>query len=97
LPIIIIIYNLPGIAIFAIAFGTAFGIGRLTEISGEGPLMIIAGPLCMALDLGYRFFRRPDHSWFNPSFGGALFFIPVWILGIIWLVLGAVYSIQGRG
>jgi hypothetical protein len=91
-----IIFNLPGIVMAAIAFGIAFGIGHLTGTSAEGPLMIIAGPLCVAMDLVYRF-RRSERRWFHPSFGGALFFIPVWILGIIWLVLGVAYVTQGRG
>ena len=92
----IIIFNLPGIIMVAIAFGIAFGVGRLTGVSGEGPLMLIAAPLCMAMDLVYRF-RRSERGWFHPNSGGALFFIPVWILGTIWLVLGAVYAIQGHG
>src|SRR4051812_28944183 len=92
----IIIFNWPGILMAAIAFGIAFGVGRLAGISAEGPLMIIAGPLCAAMDLVYRF-RHPDRRWFHPNWGGALFFIPVWILGIVWLVLGIVYTIQGGG
>jgi hypothetical protein len=79
----------------AIAFAVAFGIGHLTGMSSEGPLMIVAGPLCMALDLVYRL-KRADRRWFSPGVGGALFFIPVWILGIIWLLLGIVYTVQGH-
>ena len=90
-----IIFNVPGILMVAVAFGIAFGIGHLTGTSAEGPLMIIAGPLCTAMDLVYRF-KRANRRWFSPSVGGALFFIPVWILGIVWLVLGIVYTSQGR-
>lgn len=71
-----IIFNWPGILIVAIAFAITFGIGRLAGISAEGPLMIIAGPLCAAMDLVYRF-RHPEGRWFHPNQGGALFFIPV--------------------
>jgi hypothetical protein len=95
-PMTFIVFNVPGILIAAIAFGIAFGVGHLTGISAEGPLMIIAGPLCMAMDLAYRF-RRSERRWFHPSSGGALFFIPVWILRIVWLVLGVVYTTQGPG
>jgi hypothetical protein len=91
----IIIFNVPGILMVAIAFGVAFGIGHLAGTSAEGPLMIIAGPLCVAMDLAYRY-KRADRRWFSPGVGGALFFIPVWILGIVWLVLGVVYVAQGR-
>lgn len=91
----IIIFNVPGIIMIAIAFAIAFGAGHLAGTSAEGPLMIVAGPLCIVLDLIYRF-KRADRRWFSPVVGGALFFIPVWILGIIWLVLGIVYTVQGR-
>jgi hypothetical protein len=79
-----------------VAFGIAFGIGRLAGTSAEGPLMIIAGPLCAVMDLAYRF-RRPERHWSHPGFGGALFFIPVWLFGIFWTVLGVFYTIQGGG
>lgn len=91
----VIIFNVPGIIIAAIAFGIAFGVGHLAGTTAEGPLMIIAGPLCAALDLAYRY-RRPERHWFHPNLGGALFFIPVWILGIVWLVLGMAYTIQAH-
>jgi hypothetical protein len=91
-----IIFNWPGIIMAAIAFAIAFGIGHLTGCTTEGPLMIIAGPLCVAMDMSYRFWVS-GRRWFHPNCGGAIFFIPVWILGIIWLGLGIVYAIQGRG
>ena len=92
----IIIFNWPGILMVAIALGIASGIGQLAGTSAEGPPMIIAGLLCAAMDLVYRA-RRSGHRWLHPSFGGALFFIPVWILGIVWLVQGVASAIQGRG
>jgi hypothetical protein len=91
----IIIFNLPGMLMVAIALGIASGIGQLFGTSAEGPSMIIAGLLCAAIDLIYRV-RRSGRRWLHPNFGGALFFIPVWILGIVWLVLGAASVIQGR-
>lgn len=86
-----IIFNIPGIVMVAISFAIAFGVGHLAGTSAEGPLMMIAGPLCIALDLAYRY-KRANRRWFSPGVGGALFFVPVWILGIIWLGLGAAYS-----
>ena len=92
----IIIFNWPGILMVAIALGIASGIGQLAGTSAEGPPMIIAGLSCAAMDLAYRA-RRSGHRWLHPSFGGALFFIPVWMLGIVWLVLGGASAIQGHG
>ena len=91
----IIIFNVPGIVMTAIALAVAFGVGHVAGTYSEGPLMIVAGPLCIALDLIYRL-RRANRRWFSPAVGGALFFIPVWIVGIIWLVLGIVYTVQGH-
>jgi hypothetical protein len=92
----IIIFNWPGILMVAIALGIASGIGQLAGTSAEGPSMIIAGLLCAAMDLVYRV-RRSGGRWLHPNFGGALFFIPVWVLGMFWLVLGFAATIQGRG
>ena len=92
----ILIFNWPGILMVAIALGIASGIGQLAGTSAEGPPMIIAGLSCAAMDLVYRA-RRSGHRWLHANFGGALFFIPVWILGIVWLVLGVASAIQGRG
>jgi hypothetical protein len=91
----VIVYNIPGIIMVAISFGIAIGVGHLLGISAEGPLMIIAGPLCAACNLGYRF-MRPGGHWFHPDRGGSLFFLPVWLLGIVWVVLGAAYTIIAR-
>jgi hypothetical protein len=87
--------NLPGMVICGLAFGMAFGIGYLVGTSDEGPLMIIAGPLCTAMDTFVRL-RKAGRRWFHPEAGGNLFFIPIWLLGIVWLVLGLVYTVRGR-
>jgi hypothetical protein len=91
---IAVIFNWLGLLMAVIAFGITFGVGHLAGITAEGPFMMILGPLCTAIDLTWRY-RRPDRHWFHPSFGGALFFVPVWIFGILWLVLGIVYTIRG--
>ncbi len=92
----ILIFNGPGILMVAIAIGIASGICTLAGTSAAGPSMIIAGLSCAAMDLVYRL-RRSGRRWLQPHFGGALFFIPVWILGIVWLVQGVASVIQGRG
>ena len=89
-----IIINLAGVVELAIAFGAAFGVGHLTGLSAEGPLMLIAGPLAIACDLGYRLARSQGH-WFHPGCGGSMFYLPVWLFGILWLVLGAMRTLNG--
>ena len=90
-----IIINLPAVAMLAIAFGIAWGLGALTGNSAESQMMMIAGPLCVAVDLVYRW-KVGDRRWFAPGAGGALFFIPIWMFGIFWFVLGIVRIAQGR-
>jgi hypothetical protein len=87
----VIFFNYVGIAIIAVAFAVAYGVGRLLGFSGEGPLMILAGPMIALLDLAYRF-AKTDGNWLVPHRGGSLFFLPVWCFGVLWLVLGLVYT-----
>ncbi len=89
----VIIFNLRGIAMCAIAFGIAFAAGKAFGFSGEGPLMIIAGQILAAFDIGYRLIAKDGHM-FDPSRGGSLFFLPAWCFGALWLVLGIVYTVQ---
>ena len=90
-----IIFNLVGLVMFAISFGVAFLAGGITGTTAEGPLMIIAGPLLAACDATYRW-KHPAGHWFYPDRGGSLFFLPAWTFGLLWLVLGIVYTVQGR-
>ena len=91
----IIIFNLPGIIMAAGAFGLAFGIGELTGKSTEGPLTLMGGIFLLIFDLGYRLLRKEGH-WLKPNLGGSLFFLPAWAFGALWIVLGAVYTAQGK-
>ena len=88
-------FNLPGFAIFGIAFGAAFGVCHLIGTADEGPVMMIAGPLCCVLDGSYRYWKA-ERSWFAPHAGGSMFFIPIWLFGIVWLVLGIIYTVRGQ-
>jgi hypothetical protein len=86
-----IIFNYAGIAIAAIALAVGYGAGRLLGFSAEGPMMVVAGPITTALDLVYRLTKADGH-WFVPHRGGSLFFLPVWCFGVLWFVLGLVYT-----
>ncbi len=88
----IIIFNLPGIIIAALAFGIAFGIEALGGPRGEGPLTLIGGILVMIFDSAYRLLRRGGH-WLTPNKGGSLFFLPAWAFGVLWIILGVVYIV----
>src|SRR6476661_7289775 len=55
----------------------------------EGPAMILMGALCIFFDVSYRM-RTPTGHWIIPWGGGHVMFIPVWILGVCWFIVGAV-------
>jgi hypothetical protein len=92
----IITFNVRGLVMCIVAFAIAFAIGKVAGFSNEGPLMIVAGPLSAVGDLGYRF-NAGHGQWFAPNGGGNILGIPVWCLGILWLILGIVYTAQGPG
>jgi hypothetical protein len=89
-----IIFNVRALVMCAIAFAIAFGVGHVVGFSKEGPLMCVAGPLAVALDLTYRLKAQNGHLW-RPGGGGSLFYLPVWGFGILWTVLGVVYTVTG--
>ena len=90
-----IVFNIPGLLMLAAGFGVAFGAGSGLRMTGEGPLMIVAAPILIVADVWYRM-TRGGASWFGPRGGGHLFFIPIWMLGVLWAGLGVVYTLQGH-
>src|SRR5277367_3192154 len=91
-----IIYNYRGLAMCVVAFLIAIGAGNALGFHGEGPAMIIAGPLLIVFDLAYRLISTQGH-WIVPHRGGSLFFLPAWCMGALWLILGIVYTVQATG
>lgn len=89
----IIVFNLPGIVMAALAFGIAFGVGSLAGTQAEGPLTLIGGVLILIFDLAYRLLRKEGH-WLTPNKGGSLFFLPAWAFGALWIVIGIVYTVR---
>lgn len=90
----ILVFNLPGIFMVAMAWGLAFGFGALVGTRSEAPLTIFAGVLILMLDMVYRLLRKEGH-WIVPSRGGSLFYLPAWGFGILWITLGIVYALSG--
>ena len=90
----IVIFNALGLAFIGIGFAVAISIRALAGIESEGATMLILGPVVAAADLLFRLLHPSGH-WFMPRRGGALFFLPVWLFGVLWTVLGAIYLYQG--
>jgi len=83
--------NATGLAILAVSFATAIGVGWIAGFNDEGRLMILGGALVSLLDFTLRVAREEGH-WLYPTRGGMLFFLPLWMFGVLWVGLGTYYA-----
>jgi hypothetical protein len=89
-----VIFNLVGVGMIAVSWAIALGVVYLMGSGSEGVAMMIAGPMSMLSDAVYRL-KHPTGHWFHPNGGGSLFFLPVWLFGLLWLTIGAFYTFAG--
>ncbi len=89
------VFNVSGVIITVAGFLIAYGAGRLLGISAEGPLMIMAAPLLIVLDLAWRG-RTMPRRWFHAESGGSLVYLPVWIWGLVWGILGLYDTVKAH-
>lgn len=82
-----IIFNWLGIGFAVIGLGAGW---LLASVIGRGEsedlCMILGGPIVSLIDVWYR--NRYRTSLFRPGDGGSLFFLPVWMFGLVWLAIG---------
>ncbi len=90
-----LIFNIPGLIFLALGAGAAFGLQHLTGTTGEGPWMVIAGPIIACADLFYRIKLGGKHL-FHPRCGGHAFFIPIWVMGALWVMIGLGYTVISK-
>lgn len=81
-----LIANIQGLLMAFISLGAAIGVG----FEEESAMMMLAGPLLVAMDIAFRMWPRNQVSDRN---GGSVCFIPAWLLGLLWLGFGFSYSI----
>jgi len=89
----VLVFNVFGLAMFLAGFGAAAGVLNAFGSSNDALGMLIGGPLLVVLDFYVRRWRRA--SLFGRG-GGALFWLPVWLWGIGWTVLGTFQLIHGH-
>lgn len=87
-------FNAVGFAMFVLAFGAGYGMQRTMGVDHEGVWMMCAGPVLVALDLGHRHVRRLPAL--ARTVGSSIAFLPAWVWGAVWFVLGAVYLGRDR-
>jgi hypothetical protein len=89
-----IFFNLIAVVILAISFGIAFGVKAVLGMTDESTVTLIAAAIAILCDMTYRS-TSPHGHWFSPGGGGSLMFLPVWLLGVIWLLLGIARVVNG--
>jgi hypothetical protein len=89
-----IICNALGVAFVGIGVAVSMSVTAIVGIHSEGGTMMILGPVVLVADLAFRLLHKDGH-WLSPTRGGHLFFLPVWMFGLLWIVLGAVYLHRG--
>lgn len=86
----LVFFNWIGFGMLSVSFALGFGLGALFGIP-EGGAMLLGGLLALLADALYRhlWFRNSgSRKYFMPKYGGHIIFIPVWILGLIWMFMG---------
>jgi hypothetical protein len=98
-----IIFNIPGLLFAVAALGIAYAVGGLVtgEWHGDNAVsFFVLGALALAMDLGYRARQAHDSgAWrfVRPTAGGHILFIPIWVFGALWIIMGGVDLATGRG
>jgi hypothetical protein len=84
-----LIFNWRGLGILVLGFAVAIA---FTKMGMEDVRLnnLILGVVCVVADVGMRARLRDQPGWlYLGGFGGALFFIPVWVWGLFWVMLMA--------
>ena len=79
--------NALGLVMFIIG-GLIAGVGGLVFKLGDAPIMIMVGIALFLMDAVIRLRVRNQPGWLmSKQLGGYFFFIPVWLLGILVIIL----------
>jgi hypothetical protein len=79
--------NALGVIMFIIG-GVIAGVGGFIFKLGDAPIMIMVGVALFLMDMIIRLRVRNQAGWLmSKSLGGYFFFVPVWILGILVIIL----------
>ncbi|MBN8657853.1 MAG: hypothetical protein J0M11_19130 [Anaerolineae bacterium] len=79
--------NALGVIMFIIG-GVIAGVGGFIFKLGDAPIMIMVGVALFLMDMIIRLRVRNQAGWLmSKTLGGYFFFVPVWILGILVIIL----------
>lgn len=82
--------NLIGLGMFVIA-AIVIALGYFVFKLPDAAVMIGGGLALIVVDLSLRLMKKNEKGWLmGKNFGGYLFFAPVWIFGIIVIVINII-------
>jgi hypothetical protein len=88
--------NLIGFGMFIIA-AVVVALGYFVFKLPDPAIMLGAGITLVAVDLIARLLKKNEKGWLmGKNFGGYLFFAPVWIFGIIVIVINVINFFVGK-
>jgi hypothetical protein len=84
--------NLLGLAVLLAAFGPVVAIIAWLPTAEKGPLVMLGGATSFVLDAGLR--KALGHeSLLEYDRGPRLVFMPLWLWGLLWIVVGAIQGL----
>jgi hypothetical protein len=92
---VVIFFNLLGVAMVGLSWGIAVGLASLLGPWGYGAENAVAGSIAILCDGTCRW-KTPTGHWFHPARGGNLLFLPIWFYGMGWLLLGMTHLVFFR-
>jgi hypothetical protein len=85
---VIIYHNGNALWMVFTALLVGFAATSLFGIANPHVALLVGGPVLVWIDMTYR--RRVGGGrWFDHKAGGHMMLIPVWIIGVLWVALGA--------
>lgn len=88
--------NALGLAMIVVT-GAIAGIGGLVFKLADALVMISVGIALIVMDMLIRLRSRPAPGWLtNSQFGGFLFFVPMWGVGLLMIIVNLVSTFFGR-
>jgi hypothetical protein len=80
--------NWAGVLIFFACFLPGIVARKVTGgKAGDDLWMFVGGLLVVALDAVYRLYRRSCPMWDRHD-GATFLFLPIWVFGLFWIMLG---------
>ncbi|MBY0523891.1 MAG: hypothetical protein K2R98_10865 [Gemmataceae bacterium] len=92
----IIFFNLSGLGMMGASVGAGFAATHLLNLPDETPAFYFAAGSVALIADGLVRSQSDSGHWLSPTGGGHFLFIPVWVFGLLWLLIGGARAIMGE-